>query len=78
MSAYANDRHPDTLDVEAQIRDAYRQLATGPERAAGRLGQLHRLGSIVPSPMCARRYPTCPARRSTPHWPAWPITAMCT
>jgi hypothetical protein len=50
MSAYDNDRHPDTLDVEARIRDAYRQLTTGPEpdRAAGRLGQPHRLGPIVP------------------------------
>jgi hypothetical protein len=46
-SAYANNPHPDTLDIEAQIRDAYRQLATGPEpdRAAGRLD---RLGPIVP------------------------------
>jgi hypothetical protein len=47
MSAYGNDRHPDTLHVEARIRGAYRQLATGPEpeRAAGRLD---RLGAIVP------------------------------
>jgi hypothetical protein len=45
MSTHAHNPHPDTLDIEAQIRDAYRQPEPEPERAAGRLD---RLGPIVP------------------------------